>query len=739
VVASVSELAIDDGLIPVEQPPAPPQIPESPVSEVVSVPKAEPSTVPSKTAKVAVRVDRAAVSRRTPASTVGANSAALKNTLVSAVEGGKPKIIEQLLNRGVPPDTGSEKNAVHIAVNRQDVESLKLLLEFGADPDSLNKSQRTAISYACYLKEELVKLLLDFGADPNLVAPELLPLPWAIDANKLAHVQLLLQYGADPNGNSKNGQTNLYYAAQRPVPKILHELLDWGADPNKANPSRDTPLVRASESRDAENVKILLAHGALPNVSDQQWAPLPWIIDSGNVDLVRYFLEHGGDPNAFSENGENNMVYAALHSVEIIRALIDHGGNINNKSKSGMTPLVAASRGRKFDSVKFLIANGANPNLSAGDWAALPWIIDSGNEEVVRYMLEHGTDPNASSKNGWINMFYAVEKPYEKIVLTMIEHGGDLNKKNAGGQTLLENACRCNRPEVMRVLLASGADPNQKGQHYPIFHSTNKLECLQTLLAAGADTNLHPGLVELATYHGQIELVKLLLDHGVHIDEPHLNIHRALVTSIRDNRPEIFAFLLERGANPNLKGDNFPLERALTKPQFLKPLIAAGADAKLIPGLLELAAWHNQIESVRILLDDAKVDINEKRPSGHGAVTTAIRDNRVDILAELIARRADLNMETCDGVPIVMAAKFEDPKRLHMLLDAGVDVNKTDRNRGYTALMQACAAGRMNAVQLLIQHGADVEMTSRKGEAGMDIAAKEGHEEIVMALLEGME
>ncbi len=702
-----------------------------------------PSSVPiatlHKPAKVAVRVDRAAIKKRVPTGTTGANSAPLKNTLISAVEGGKHKIVEQLLNRGVPPDTGTEKNAVHVAVNRQDVDTLKLLLEFGADPDSLDSRERTAISYACFLKDDLTKLLLDFGADPNLCAPNWLPLAWAIDTNKLNQVQMLLQYGADPDGVSKNGETCLYYAAARPRASIVQELLDWGADANKKNSSGDTSLIGASQARQADNIKILLAHGALPNVSGLRWAALPWIVDSGDAELVRYFLEHGGEANGFSENGEHHMVYAASHAIECMRVLIEHGGDVNAKNKRGNTPLVAACSARKFDVAKLLLTSGADPNLSSDNWAALPWVIDSGDDEMVRFMLDHGVDPYGKSKNGWINMFYAVDKPHEKVAKAMLMRGGDVNLKDGLGQTLLEYACRCGRLEIVKLLLEYGANPNQKGQKYPVYHCMTQPECLKLLLGAGADLKLHPGLVEFATFNNEIETVKILLQHGVDIDEPHQDIYRALSTSIRDNHSEIFDLLLKAGANPNLKGPVLPVEGALAKPRFLKPLIAAGADITLLPGILELAVFHNQIESVQTLLDVAKVDINELRPSGYGAVTTAIRDNRVEILAELIARKADLNLETVDGLPVIMACRGQDEKKLRMLLDAGVDVNKTDRHRGLSALMQACAEGRKDSVQLLLKHGADANKTSSGGESAIDIAAKHGHEEIVMFLLEGIE
>ena len=150
-----------------------------------------------------------------------------------------------------------------------------------------------------------------------------------------------------------------------------------------------------------------------------------------------------------------------------------------------------------------------------------------------------------------------------------------------------------------------------------------------------------------------------------------------------------------------------------------------------------MAVDHNNIEIVRILLNSPNIDINEKTPSGHGAVTTAVRDNRVDILGELLSKRPDLNLETRDGLPLVRAANSEDITKLQMLLNAGADVNKAESD-GHTAIMRACHHGRLGHVRLLLQHGANIDVANKSGETALDIAAKRGHEEVVMAVLETM-
>jgi len=169
---SVSRHGADEGIIPVR-------------SEAAEHEK-------TATRKVAIRVDRSKLPKRVPESFSSANSASFQRTLLSAVSGKKHKIVEQLLDRGLSPDTGPETCAVIEAAYYDDLATLKLLLEFEADPDAKKSDGNTAFRGACqHGLEPITKLLLEYGADPNISAPHWTPLPWALDGNKEKIVSLL--------------------------------------------------------------------------------------------------------------------------------------------------------------------------------------------------------------------------------------------------------------------------------------------------------------------------------------------------------------------------------------------------------------------------------------------------------------------------------------------------------------------------------------------------------------------
>lgn len=64
---------------------------------------------------------------------------------------------------------------------------------------------------------------------------------------------------------------------------------------------------------------------------------------------------------------------------------------------------------------------------------------------------------------------------------------------------------------------------------------------------------------------------------------------------------------------------------------------------------------------------------------------------------------------------IFTAAEKNDVKTLKKVLDAGMDANTRDYDRGATALHLACNKGHVEAIELLIDYGADVNAANKRG------------------------
>ena len=82
-----------------------------------------------------------------------------------------------------------------------------------------------------------------------------------------------------------------------------------------------------------------------------------------------------------------------------------------------------------------------------------------------------------------------------------------------------------------------------------------------------------------------------------------------------------------------------------------------------------------------------------------------------------------------------MAITYNNPRMVKRIIEAGVDVNETRRNSGFTPLMAAVCYNRKEIVSMLLEHGADRALTDRKGLTGADYARKT-HRKSMLELLE---
>lgn len=78
-----------------------------------------------------------------------------------------------LLDHGVHPDCRlgrGDNTALMQAASENDLETMRLLLRYGADPNSRNEANETPLGFACAWKQwAAAGLLLDNGADVNAI------------------------------------------------------------------------------------------------------------------------------------------------------------------------------------------------------------------------------------------------------------------------------------------------------------------------------------------------------------------------------------------------------------------------------------------------------------------------------------------------------------------------------------------------------------------------------------------
>lgn len=124
---------------------------------------------------------------------------------------------------------------------------------------------------------------------------------------------------------------------------------------------------------------------------------------------------------------------------------------------------------------------------------------------------------------------------------------------------------------------------------------------------------------------------------------------------------------------------------------------------------LTLAARCGHMDIVRFLVEEERVPIDDCDFKWFGsALHHACRKNQLAIAAYLIKEGSDVNMETIDSnyyTPLHWAASRGHVEAADLLLKHGAQLDVEDKN-GSTALHWACFHGREQMIRLLLSRGA---------------------------------
>ncbi len=167
-------------------------------------------------------------------------------SLYRAVSNGDIETVKDLLETGADPNKGHDQV---LTASIKHINIFKLLLKTCIDVDKKDHQGSTALIWASGLKAniEAVKLLLAAGADVDVQDTfGYTALIMASDKEKLEIVRLLLEADANTDFKSANvGYTALMYAIQRGDIEIVELLLEAGADLHIQNNSGRTALSMA--------------------------------------------------------------------------------------------------------------------------------------------------------------------------------------------------------------------------------------------------------------------------------------------------------------------------------------------------------------------------------------------------------------------------------------------------------------------------------------------------------------
>ena len=428
------------------------------------------------------------------------------------------------------------------------------------------------------------------------------------------------------------------------------------------------------------------------------------------------------------------------------QTLLRPGADVNAARGDGITALHLAAEQGDAEAAQALLDAGADVGAGTriGHYTPLHLAARGGHVAVVALLLEAGADPLAATTNSGATALHMAAGAVRGhgAVAALLEHGADANAREASaGQTPLMFAAAANRGEAIAVLLAGGADPGL---------ATAEVDVLRSLaLDRESSRRFRERLrqpPETADPYGPQPAT-----HTTHTDEPSPAMVQAAILAEREflraghDVGPVDARSLAR------VGSDYPGGPDVVRPPYRESLVGrtGGMTALLY------AAREGHLDAAAALLD-GETDIDQRSADGTSPLLMAALNGHFDLALELVERGADPNRAAfTDGATPLFATlqtqwapksnypqpRAQDRQRaghvevMQALLEAGADPDPRLHTHlwywefgltkmgidltGATPFWRAAFAQDVEAMRLLVAHGADPNIPTRWPDVGM--------------------
>ncbi len=592
-----------------------------------------------------------------------------------------------------------------------------------------------------------VQQLLRDGADVNEAQGDgMTALHWAAETGNDELADMLIYAGSHLDAGTRIGQyTPLHIASRKGNAYIVKALIEAGANVEVATTnSGATPIHLAAASGNADAVAALIDGGADTEARESRWGQTPLIFAAAanRLDTLKVLLDAGADHSVTANFRDTAQLEQADRAAErrISEFLAEfkekEGGGPNwQPQPSQVQAAIEASREiqRKWPNV---------PDPSCDDYIAQEdgedksknkcanaVSYDADGNPIYDYSEEEDPDnprpPSYGQRvgkwGGLTPLLHAVRQGHKEAAMLLLDHGADIDQVSAGDYTSpLLMATINGQFDLALDLIKLGADPNIASSHgatplfaaierrwgskssysHPTEHQQQQathLDVMQVLLDADANVN-----ARLNTHLWYSEYTFSVIGNqsaGLHYKgaTPFWRAAHALdVPAMR--------ILKEHGADPHITTIKMPERRRRRPPPMPASEVKEGDANIAVPGAVAATAVTRK-----------DID-NDMDPSGLPKVPVG----GPFVSPVHVVSGAGYGQSWAANAHIHAPAAWLKAIRF-LVEECAADVNLRDA-KGYTPLHHAASRGDTEAVQYLIEQGADVMVISRKGETTIDMA-----------------
>ncbi|RDH39372.1 ankyrin repeat-containing domain protein [Aspergillus welwitschiae] len=468
-------------------------------------------------------------------------------------------------------------------------------------------------------------------------------------------------------------------------------LLQSCADINEEKGLFGNALAAAIASERLSIVQLVLDAGANIELRGRYGFPLRAAVIINNFEITKCLLEKGADPNVIDEElGDALQAAASRGSLAIMSLLLAYKANVRGRGGHFGDTLQAAAFGGHEKAVELLIHHGAKDSLEKprGRYhSALRAAVYAGHQSIVQRLLEAGARLPSQSRG--LSFAYVDYSPSLTVLWQPRDALPNVKEEVKGLDTLhylgpLEITAQRNDVALLETLLLEGPHYDNSSAYSGslgsnLCDSENPYTALQIAAFWG-----HTPTVRCLLAHGvDINMVKpkieILLSNGADIDRHWTDFGSCLQVFSKRGKLEVVQFLLDRGANINdvggFNGTALQVACGAGHVEVVQLLLQKGADmnaqGKAIGTALHAASANGHLGIVKMLLHhDAKADIDS----------------------------AGSNVDTNTHIALQVACANGRREVVEALLDRGAGVRNT-------LLCRASENGDTSLMQLMLDNG----------------------------------
>ncbi len=366
--------------------------------------------------------------------------------------------------------------------------------------------------------------------------------------------------------------------------------------------------------------------------------------------------------------------------------------------------------------------------------------------EVIRQLLLQGCNIQIADRENRTPLHLAAAKASSDVVLMLLLSNADIHALDRHSETPLFYATKNGRNDIVNLLVAAGSDTewkNDEGRKAAQYESQGNfaravmsgrgnapatLKLVEAALKDGAspDALFTDGQTALsvACRGGFLQLAKLLLDHGADPNYIPPNGQHPLEIAVFSKDLKMFQLLLDNKANPDAPSRNE---------------VHNGGNS-----ILHLLC-NNAKERLPFLQAILKTDVN-LNPKNNFDITPirlcydgSYNAYDSNALKAMIAAGADVNIADKNGVtPLISTIYRSNLEAMQLLIKAGADVNARTRYNDQTALMVAASSRAPQEIfECLLGAGVDPAARSRDGKTFEELAKDAKTQEAIQRALKG--